>query len=302
VAGFLAVFVAVQWRRLPDYDWQFRPSWLFLSAVGVGMFYAVQAEAWFRLLRALGEDMDARQARAIWGRSMIARYVPTSVLMVVGRVVMVEKHGVTKRGCLASIVYELGLQFATAVIVGAYFVITLPQLSHNPARYGVLAVIPLVIVMFHPRIFRGLANFALRKLGRSTLPAVLPLRRVLAFAAIYVIGWLAIGVGVVGFAAAVHPMDVKDIGFAAAAYPVAFCVAVLTFVVPGGLGTRDAALAVSIAAVLPTAVAAAIAIGFRIFQTVIELIYVGVVSAVARNASRRSRTFAEEPELEGAPG
>jgi uncharacterized membrane protein YbhN (UPF0104 family) len=90
------------------------------------------------------------------------------------------------------------------------------------------------------------------------------------------------GVGVTAFAAAVHPLDAGDVAYAAAAYPVAFCAAVLTFVVPGGLGVRDAALAVSLAAVLPGAVATAIAVGFRIFQTVIELLYVAAVTAHGR--------------------
>jgi glycosyltransferase 2 family protein len=59
-------------------------------------------------------------------------------------------------------------------------------------------------------------------------------------------------------------------------------VAVLTFIVPSGLGTRDAALAIAIAAVLPNAVATAIAVAFRIFQTLVELVYVGLVTALAR--------------------
>jgi hypothetical protein len=202
--------------------------------------------------------------------------------MVVGRVVMAERHGVSKRGCLASIVYELGLAVVTAVMVGAYFVVTLPRLEGQPARYAILVVIPLALVALHPRVFHPLADFALRKLGREALPATLPMRRVAELTLVYLAGWVAMGVGVVGFAAAVHPLAVEDVAYAAAAYPVAFCVAVATFVVPGGLGTRDAALAVSLAAVLPGAVATAIAVGFRIFQTVIELLYVAAVTALGR--------------------
>jgi glycosyltransferase 2 family protein len=56
-------------------------------------------------------------------------------------------------------------------------------------------------------------------------------------------------------------------------------VAVLTFIVPSGLGTRDAALATAMAAVLPGAVATAIAVAFRILQTAIELLYVAAVVA-----------------------
>jgi hypothetical protein len=52
--------------------------------------------------------------------------------------------------------------------------------------------------------------------------------------------------------------------------------------VPSGLGTRDAALAIAISAVLPNAVATAIAVAFRIFQTLIELLFVGLVTAVNR--------------------
>ena len=282
VVVFLAAFLATQWGRLPDYDWEFRPAWLLVSAVGVGLFYAIQCEAWRAILASLGEHLEARTARAIWGKSLVARYVPTNALMVVGRVVMSERYGVSKRGCLASIVYEIGLAVVTAVIVGAYFVITLPRIEDQPARYAILVIVPLALIALHPRVFQPVADFALRKLGRATLPATLPFGRVLELALIYLVSWVAMGIAVVGFAAALHPLETGDVAYAAAAYPVAFCAAVATFVVPGGLGTRDAALAISLAAVLPGAVATAIAVGFRIFQTAVELLFVAAVSALGR--------------------
>lgn len=282
IAIFLVAFIATQWGRLPDYDWEFRPAWLLVSAVGVALFYSIQCEAWRMILRSLGEHLDARTARAIWGKSLVARYVPTNALMVVGRVVMAEKHGVGKRACLASIVYEAGLAVVTAVVVGAYFVIDLPRLDDQPARYAILVVVPLALVVLHPRVFRPLADFALRKLGRQPLPATLPFGRVLEIAIVFLAAWVAMGAGVVGFANALHPLDAEDVAYAAAAYPVAFCAAVVTFIAPGGLGTRDAALAISLAAVLPGAVATAIAVGFRIFQTAIELLWVAAAAALAR--------------------
>ena len=283
VVGSLAAFVITQWGQLPDYDWEFRPGWLVVSAAGTAAFYLVQCEAWRWILASLGEHLDARVARSIWGKSLVARYVPTNALMVVGRVVMAERRGVGKRTCLASIVYELALAVMTAVMVGAYFVITLPRLDDQPARYAILVVVPMALVALHPRVFHPIADFALRKLGRAALPATLPMGRVFEIALVYLVSWVLIGIGVAGFAAALHPLDTQDVAYAAAAYPVAFCVAVATFVVPGGLGVRDAALAVSLSAVLPGAVATAIAVGFRIFQTLIELLYVAVVTALGRN-------------------
>jgi multisubunit Na+/H+ antiporter MnhB subunit len=91
-----------------------------------------------------------------------------------------------------------------------------------------------------------------------------------------------IGVGLYAFAKALYPLPASDFPYVAAAYPVAFCVAVLTFIVPSGLGTRDAALAVAMAAVVDETVATAIAVAFRIFQTAIELLYVGIAVAMDR--------------------
>jgi hypothetical protein len=179
IFGFLIWFVVRQWSKLPDFDWRFQPGWLVVSAVAVAAFYFLQCEFWRVILHWLGQDLPAAPARAIWGKSILARYVPTNALMVVGRVVMADRYGVPKRICLASIVYELVLQFGTAVIVGAYFVIKLPSLQDEPSRWVILAVIPIVLVGLHPRVFGPIANFGLRKLGREALPTTLPFGRVL---------------------------------------------------------------------------------------------------------------------------
>jgi glycosyltransferase 2 family protein len=281
----LVFFVVRQWNSLPDFDWRFRPAWLALSALGVFSLYVAQGELWRLIVHALGEEhLRARPARAVWGKSLLARYVPTNALMVVGRMVMAEKEGVPKRVTLASIVYELVLGFGTAVMVGAYFVIQLPDLEGQPARYAVLVLIPIVLVFLHPRVFGPLANFGFRKLGREPLSKVLSFAQVLKFSLMYIGCWAVIGVGVYAFAKALQPLPASDFPYIAAAYPVAFCVAVLTFIVPSGLGTRDAALAVAIAAVLDETVATAIAVAFRIFQTAIELGYVGLVVLLDRRA------------------
>jgi glycosyltransferase 2 family protein len=294
IFGFLVFFVVRQWNQLPDFDWRFEPAWLVLSAAAVALFYVIQGETWRWIVHALGEShLQPRPARAVWGKSLIARYVPTNALMVVGRIVMAEREGVAKRICLASIVYELGLGFGVAVMLGAYFVIQLPELQDQPVRYAVLALVPIVLTVLHPRVFFPLANWGLRKLGREPLPKPLSFVHVLQFALLYLVAFVMVGIGVYAFAKALQPVAASDFPYIAAAYPVAFCVAVVTFIAPSGLGTRDATLAVAIAVVLDETVATAIAVGFRIFQTAIELLYVAIVVAMARRRAAspvRSRT------------
>lgn len=282
IFGFLVGFIATQWSKLPDFDWRFEPGWLAVAAAAVTLFFMIQVETWRRILARLGEELEPRHARAVWGKSLLARYVPTNALMVVGRVVMAERHGVRKRVCLASIVYELGLMVCGAVVVGSYFVITLPVLEGQPARFAVLCVIPLALAVLHPRVFEPLANLVLGKLGREPLPATLPFRAVVVLVLVYVVAWSVVGLGVFAFASALHPVGLDELAYVAASQSVAFGVAVLTFVVPSGLGTRDATLATALAVVLPAAVATAIAVAYRLFQIAIELLFVGAVSALDR--------------------
>jgi hypothetical protein len=282
VFGFLAVFLITQWNKLPDYHWRFRPGWLVVSLVLIVVYYALQPFLWRLILRGLGEDADPVQLRGAWAKSLVARYVPTSALMVVGRVVLAERAGVTKRVCLASIVYELALGVNTAIIGGAYFFIKLPSLQHQPARFAILLVIPIALAGLHPRVFKPLTDWALGKLGREPLPRALPYRTVLLLTPAYLVGWALIGAGLFTFALALQSLPAGKMPYIAAAYPVAFCVSVITFIVPSGLGTRDATLATAIDAVLPLTVATAIAVAFRIFQTAVELMFVGVLVWLAR--------------------
>jgi glycosyltransferase 2 family protein len=282
VFGFLIWFVLRQWSKLPDFNWRFSPGWLALSAATVFLFYFLQCEYWRVILSALGEHIPAGPRRSLWAKSILARYVPTNALMVVGRVVMAERYGVPKRVCLASIAYELVLGFGTAVIVGAYFVIKLPSLQDQAARWAILVVVPAVLVVIHPRVFGPVANYALGKLGRERLPKTLPFGRVLQVALLYLLAWAVIGLGLFAFASALQSLDFSDLPYIASAYPVAFCVAVLTFIVPSGLGTRDATLATAMTAVLTGTVATAIAVAFRIFQTVVELLFVAAMVGLGR--------------------
>ena len=84
VFAFLAFFLITQWSKLPDYDWRFRPAWLVPAFLLVLTFYFLQPLLWLVILGGLGERGDNTQLRAAWGKSLVARYVPTSALMVVG--------------------------------------------------------------------------------------------------------------------------------------------------------------------------------------------------------------------------
>jgi glycosyltransferase 2 family protein len=285
VFGFLVLTVVGQWSEIQDKGVHFHVLWLLPALVVLLAFFALNALGWDLLLRFLGYRLGAGRAQVAWGQPLLARYVPGSVLYVLGRVLLSERAGVPRRLTLASIVYEQALQATSAVIVSAYFLIDHPDLQGQPLRWGILLLIPLALALLHPRIFGPLADRVLRAFGRDPLPATMPLRGVVSVLAFYTLNWGVIAVGLFCVARSVSNVSPSDIMVVGAAQAFGYVAALATLVAPAGLGIRDAAFAWAVKTATPGnsfAVASLIAIVVRGVLTVVELIYVAVVTALGR--------------------
>jgi len=285
VFGFLVLTVVGQWSEIQDKGVHFHVLWLLPALVVLLVFFALNALGWDLLLRFLGYRLGAGRAQVAWGQPLLARYVPGSVLYVLGRVLLSERAGVPRRLTLASIVYEQALQATSAVIVSAYFLIDHPDLQGQPLRWGILLLIPLALVLLHPRIFGPLADRVLRAFGRDPLPATMSLRGVVSVLAFYTLNWGVIAVGLFCVARSVSNVSPSDIMVVGAAQAFGYVAALATLVAPAGLGIRDAAFAWAVKTAAPGnsfAVASLIAIVVRAVLTVVELIYVAVVTALGR--------------------
>ncbi len=143
VFGFLVLTVVDQWAEIQDKGVHFHVLWLIPAFVILPVFYALNAVGWDLILRFLGYRLGAARAQVAWGQPLLARYVPGSVLYVLGRVLLSERAGVPRRLTVASIVYEQALQATSAIVVAAYFLIVHPDLQGQPLRWAILLLIPL---------------------------------------------------------------------------------------------------------------------------------------------------------------
>lgn len=285
VFGFLVLTVVGQWSEIQDKGVHFHVLWLIPALIVLPAFFALNAMGWDLLLRFLGYRLGAVRAQVAWGQPLLARYVPGSVLYVLGRVLLSERAGVPRRLTVASIVYEQALQATSAIVVSAYFLIDHPDLRDQPLRWGILLLIPLLLTLLHPRVFAPLANRVLRAFGREPLPATMPLRGVIAVLAFYTLNWGVVAVGLYCVARSVSDVSASDIMVVGAAQAFGYVAALATLVAPAGLGIRDAAFAWAVKTAAPGnsfAVASLIAIVVRGVLTVVELIYVAVVTALGR--------------------
>jgi glycosyltransferase 2 family protein len=299
VFGFLVLAVVTQWSELKQHDVRFEAGWLVPAFAVLMGYYVLMAQGWDFVLRFLGGRIAPARGQLIWGQSLLARYVPGNVLYVVGRVVLAEREGVSRRVTLASMIYEAGLAFVAGASLGAYFFIHHPDLSGQPLRFAALAVLPIGVLALHPRVFGPISTAVLRRFGRQPLPVVMPLRGVLAMLVYYAGTWLVMGVGLFFVARSVHAIDVGALPTVVSAEALGYCAAVMTLVFPGGLGIRDGAFAWALKVAFDGsfAVAAAVAIAARLVLTVVEVAYVVMVGLIA---SRR-RLLPPAPEPGGTP-
>lgn len=285
IFGFLVLTVVSQWSEIRDKGVHFHVVWLVPAFLVLPLFYALGALGWDLTLRFLGYRLGVGRAQVAWGQPLLARYVPGSVLYVLGRVLLAERVGVPRRITMASIVYEQAVSTTSAVIVSAYFFISHPDLQDQPLRWAVLLVIPAAIAALHPRVFGPLADRVLRAFGRDPLPVAIPLRGVLALIAFYALNWAVVAVGIYCVARSVSTIAVGDLPVVGSAQAVGYVAALLTLVAPAGLGIRDAAFAWAVKVAVPGrsfAIGSLIAIAVRGVLTLVELAYVAAVTALGR--------------------
>jgi len=285
IFGFLVLTVVSQWDEVRQEGVHFEVLWLPPALCVLACFYVLGALGWDLILRFLGHRIGFVQAQVAWGQPLLARYVPGSVLYVLGRILLSERAGVPRRTTLASIVYEQAISASAAVAVASYFFISHPDLQDQPLRWGVLLVVPAAIVVLQPRVFGPLANRVLAAFGREPLPATMPTRGVLVMLVFYAANWCIAGVGVYLVARSVRFVPFSDLPVVGSAQAIGYVAALITLVAPAGLGVRDAAFAWTVKVALPSrsfALGSLIAIAVRAVLTVVEVVYAGVVTALGR--------------------
>lgn len=285
IFGALVLTVVQQWSDIQNEGVHFHVGWLIPAVVILPAFFVLSAFGWDLTLRFLGYPLGFGRAQVAWGQPLLARYVPGSVLYVLGRVLLSEKAGIPRRITIASIVYEQAISATSAVVVAAYFIIKHPDLQGEPWRWGVLLLIPAAIALLHPKVFGPLANRALRAFGREPLPEVISLRGVITLIVYYSLNWVVVAFGIYCVARSVTFIPYKDILLVGSAQAIGYFAALVTLVAPAGLGIKDAAFAWAVKAALPSrsfALGSLIAIALRFVMTVAELLYVGGVTALGR--------------------
>jgi hypothetical protein len=271
-----------------------RPQWEALSLAGafVAAVFAYQCLflGWVMLLRRSGHyhSDNTRSYLRIWWVSYLYRYVPGKVLLVVERARMGSAVGIPAAAGAALTIVETLL----AVLAGS--AVSLLAISYyaagdEPLLFGVAAIAVGAIFVF-PAGFRLLCGLPFVRQRYPELETVsLSSRDVLASVLPYVAHYLLLGLSFFLLSRSLQVFGWTDLAGLCGIYALSHVISLIALIAPGGLGVREGALAVQLGRILPTGVAEALAIGVRIWFTLIELLCYFAVLVFCASKSDRLR-------------
>lgn len=299
---FLGRKIVTDWPKIRDYPWDFNYPWLFLSIVLLGALYIGHAVGWLLILWRFRHPVPFLQGLYVWFKSLLARYVPGNVLMVMGRVMMIEPYGVPKRVSLTSVAYEqvlLAASAATAIAIALPFWSKLQDFSGM--IWLVLVVPPLAIIGLHPAVISHLGNWVFRRVGRETIEEFLPFSVVIWVFFFYAFFWIIAGLGLFAMARTVTYIELSALPIVIASAPLAWLTSVLFFISPSGLGVREGVYAYTLDFAFESGgVASAFAILIRFWQTLVEIVFVLLIMGMVKMKHIKMRTaLAVESEDDG---
>jgi uncharacterized membrane protein YbhN (UPF0104 family) len=237
-----------------------RMNWWYL-ALGAVMFavflFAFRVLSWWRILDKFGHRLPIAPATRIWSVSELARYLPGVIWQVVGRVFLIKPYGVSGSVCTTSQILELTIFLLANLLVALACLIWLgiklePQL--RPHLLGALLLVPVLLIFLHPKVFYGIFDRVMRRLGKGVIELRLRKRELFGLGVWAIAGllWQSLAIWVI-----VHgPLQLQFTKWwvVAGAYCLAWCAGFLAFWAPGGLGVREAVFMMAMAAALPSPV------------------------------------------------
>lgn len=282
--GVFAAYLVANLDALRDEPLRLRPGYA-VGALGMLLAYmAGRALVWHLLTRELGVAIGLRQGLASWSVSLLGKYVPGKVFYLLARLEPYRREGRSK----SQVTVAFGIETVGSLIAQVATVLAALWLADylgplQPARPFLPLLLIAMTIGLHPRLMEPVLNLGLRILRRPATRIALTYGQLLRIVGAYLINWQMFGIGFFLLANAVYPVVLADVAFMVGAMSAATIAGILALVAPSGLGVREGLLALLLTAIMPTPVAALVALAQRAWVLIGEGVIVAVTLAWQRS-------------------
>lgn len=263
-------------------------------AVIIGM--ACSTMSWQVLVDDLGKPIGVGRGAQIFLVGQLGKYLPGSVWAYVLQIELGRKAGLARARVFAATLFSVAVVLVAALIAGA---IAVPELIATDERlvwilwlYGLL---PIALIMLHPRILTYFARLAFRLLRRPQPDHPITLPVVAKSLGLAVLAYVSYGS---------HLWLLADTGEGLTLGPLALCIGtmgiamvagLLFFLLPSGVGAREFVIIAALTPIVGIGPATAYAGVSRLMFVLADLVSAGGAAGLAVVARRRRGGYHGDP-------
>src|SRR5712691_2441545 len=286
IIGFFLYQVKNNWSALTAQSFHLNGWLLALAFVGFVCQEISYGLIWKAVLARLGARLGLRASLRIYLASEFVRYIPGNVWHVLTRILWVGKYGVSRPVAFASMAIELITKLAAGMLVFSMSLLFWQDYGKVGSLLrgslldilGVAGIIDLFIGL-HPRVLNGVLNWALRRMKREPIQLTLRYSDILFITLAWCASWIVAGSAFYILLLALWPAaPLVAWPICIGIYAIAWDIGFVSFITPGGLGVREAAIVALFALTLPlpAGLASIMALLSRLVSTLAEIVCVSI--------------------------
>lgn len=294
--GIVAVAAVValvrQWDRVQRESGELSVGAVAGSMAAVLAGVAASMLAWRALLADLGTRLTPREACRMFFVAQLGKYVPGSVWPLVTHMELGRRHGIRRHRSATALALTMAVSVLMGILLAAA---TLPFAAGDEAGgYAiVLAAVPALLVLLHPRVLSSLIDRALRLARREPLERAPTVRGLLAGCGWLLVMWVAFGVQAWLLARDLGGDGGELLPLAIGAFAVSWTAGFLVFITPAGLGVREAGLIALLGGAIGAPAATLLAVVSRLLLTAADLVWAAAAVALVRSGRPASQPAPE---------
>ncbi len=251
----------------------FNFTYLILSFLMIPIWFVLMCYIWKTILYQFKEKISLIDSMRIIGISMFGKYIPGKVWFTVGRIMLAERVGVSKKHSFFAVILETYFFILTGMV---FFFILITQVSVNETlKLWSFIFMFLIIPFIIPFVFTKILNFVLKKMKKTTIDITLKFSFIIKIFILYIFIWLIQGFEFLLLIKSFYILPINNIALISI-YPAAWSIGFLMLVMPAGLGIRDSFITIALLQLFPKEYEAYAIIGAllsRIEITIGEFLY-----------------------------
>ncbi len=270
---FLGRYIFVSGKEIIAAHIKFTPVYLAISIVFLLAGSFLGTYAWYRVIIELGEEITYWQALKAIAISQFGKYLPGKVWTVGGRVVLAKRYGISEMVSTTGIFIETVVVLLSAIIIfilssGFYRTEFLPS-----KIYLVFLLIPLSLLLLHPKILKFIINVLARLFKRNIATIDFKFKKLAMVYFLYFLSWAVHSCGFFFITRAIYPISLNNFLGIIGSYSISWALSFIFFLIPGGFGIREGLLTFFLKFFMPLPFATLMAFVGRLWTTFGEICY-----------------------------